>query len=235
MTLVIDEEHRSITIFPSEPGNLPTETIDHLLFDQAVPRIRAHLGELMIHAAAVSIGNDALLLVGDSGRGKSTLSASLAGNGCTLLGDDAVGLAVDGAKVLAKALYPSLRLLPDSISAVIKADVPTSSTAHYTIKQRVHVGAGGPEASCRAIFVLDAPQSATADIRTRRLSPGDTCLALLKESFALDPSDTKRAATRLRAAGEVAERVPGFSLCYPRAYDRLPDVIDAVLGTAGMK
>jgi hypothetical protein len=229
----VDPSRRSIAILPlCDP--LPDETLEHLLLDQLVPRIRAHQGDLIIHAAAVSRGAGAILLVGDSGRGKSTLSAALAQLGWTLLGDDAVSLSAEGGTVRAQSLYPSLRLLPDSIAALVGDDVPTAPTAHYTIKRRVEAGDGGPLADCRAIFLLCDPSSAATEISVQRVSPGALCMALVKESFALDPSDRLRAAERLRTLSDIADRVPGYSLDYPRDYGRLPDVGRAILDQAGL-
>lgn len=228
---LVDAGHRSIAVVP-QCDPLPDETLEHLLLDQLVPRIRAHEGELIVHAAAVSQGSEAILIVGDSGRGKSTLSAALSRSGWTLLGDDAVSLRVGEDMVQAQSLYPSLRLLPDSIAAVVGLEVPTTPTAHYTIKRRVEAGEGGPPTECRAFFLLGEPGSAGNDISLRRASPADLCMALIKESFALDPSDLTRAAGRLRAISGIAASVPGFHLDYPRDYARLPEVCRAIHNSA---
>jgi hypothetical protein len=228
----VDSAQRSIAVVAlCDP--LPDETLEHLLLDQLVPRIRAQEGELVVHAAAVSQDNQAILLVGDSGRGKSTLSAALAQSGWALLGDDAVSLRRDESMVRAQSLYPSLRLLPDSIAAVVGVAVPTTPTAHYTIKRRVEAGEGGPPSECRAFFLLGEPGAAGNDISVRRASPSELCMALIKESFALDPGDRRRAADRLAALSEIAARVPGFHLDYPRDYARLPEVCRALHNSAG--
>ena len=64
--------------------DVPDNTIEHLLVDQIWPRILAHRGQLVLHAAGVTSPTGAILFVGQSGRGKSTLTlymAALVSNG----------------------------------------------------------------------------------------------------------------------------------------------------------
>ncbi len=54
------------------------ETFRHLLINQAIPRLMAHRGRLILHASAVSLkAGECFLFLGDSGYGKSTLAAAL--------------------------------------------------------------------------------------------------------------------------------------------------------------
>ena len=55
-------------------------------------------------------------------------------------------------------------------------------------------------------------------------------MALVENSFSLDPSDVSEAAKRLDAASAVARNVPMFQITYPRDYARLPEVRAAILG-----
>lgn len=55
----------------------------------------------VLHGAAVSGRRSALLIVGDSGRGKSTLAQGLVDSGCGFLADDHLPLHVDGRRLLA--------------------------------------------------------------------------------------------------------------------------------------
>jgi hypothetical protein len=58
----------------------------------AVPLLLAHLGgKIPLHASAVALGGRAIVLVGGSDHGKSTLAAAMCDHaGASLLGDDAV-------------------------------------------------------------------------------------------------------------------------------------------------
>jgi hypothetical protein len=62
--------------------------------------LRQLSGELGLHGAAVELGGRAVVLVGGSGYGKSTLAAALCARGGRLLADDAVALATADGSVL---------------------------------------------------------------------------------------------------------------------------------------
>ncbi len=63
-----------------------------------------------LHAAAVCTEGRALVLVGDSGAGKSTTATALANAGCGYLGDDGVLLREHSGEVELLAHWPSFRL-----------------------------------------------------------------------------------------------------------------------------
>ncbi len=56
--------------------DLTPATLQHLLFDQILPRLIAHAGRLVLHASAVGASAGAILFLGGTGQGKSTLAAS---------------------------------------------------------------------------------------------------------------------------------------------------------------
>ena len=210
----------------------PKATLDHFLTDQVFPRVMAHEGQFIIHAAATRFGKNAVLFMGASGRGKSTLATSFDRAGLPLLGDDAMVISWSDGKPRAKAVYPSLRLFPDSMAALIPTGVSTSDIALHSAKQRVNFPAGEKRAlhslPVEAIFAIGAP---TYDdrIHVRRLKIAEACIALIENSFALDPTDIERARDRLAKASEVARAIPAFEIFYPRDYERLPAVRSAIL------
>lgn len=205
---------------------------EHFLIDQVLPRILGHQGRLVLHAAAVRVGDQTILLLGKSGSGKSTLAASFDSAGCALLGDDALIVSWPKSIAEVRAVYPSLRLFPDSIDALFAGGVATASVAHYTSKLRVSVPLrdGGESGAfpIRALFVL-CPPSRDPAVVVKRKSIAEACMALVENSFLLDPTDTDRAPGRLHDTSRLAGEVPAFDLYYPRAYSRLADVRAAIL------
>lgn len=216
----------------ARPG-LPDVTVDHFIRDQVAPRVLAHEGHFVLHAAGIRHGEGMILLMGKTGRGKSTLATSFDLNGCALLGDDAMIIDLAG-KPHARAVYPSLRLLPDSIAALFPMPVATTSIAHYSDKQRIALPdvPETPSLPVKAMFVLAEPQ-ADGQIAVERMAPAPACVALLANSFALDPADLGRARERLDCAGILASAIPVFELRYPRDYARLQEVRQAMLDTLG--
>ncbi len=64
------------------------ETIRHLLLDQVLPRLLSHQGHLVLHAGGVTSDHGAIVFLGESGLGKSTLCSSFNQAGFALLSDD---------------------------------------------------------------------------------------------------------------------------------------------------
>lgn len=206
---------------------VPQATHDHFVLDQLFPRLVAHEGGLVLHAAIVQKDDQAILILGETGSGKSTLAADLARSGWQLLGDDAALVSSRGKHPFVRAIYPSLRLLPDSIEALYPEPPATKTVAHYTAKRRVDLpdsaAVQGRSMPLAAIFAL-APAPAGSRIALIRLSAAETCMAAITNAFALDPVDSKRAEQRLIDASKLANAVASFRLSYPRDYSRLPDV-----------
>lgn len=225
----IDFASRSVSFAFS--GAVDAQTVEHLLADQVLPRILAHSGVLVVHAAAVLIEGRAVLLVGRSGSGKSTLAASFVTAGYTLLGDDAIIIEEAGGRLLASAVYQSLRLFPDSVRNALGDDRRTRAVAQYTTKRRVeglHAPAGDLRFPIAAVFVIDGPTA--AEIALAPISGADSCIALLEHSFWLDPHDPDRIRDRMTKAGTLAAQTATWTLTYPRAYAQLPSVLEVVIG-----
>ena len=93
------------------------------------------------------------------------------------------------------------------------------------------LGWSGWEALQTRVKAVLGPKAAAYDGRVllSRLSPGEACMAIIGNSFQLDVTDRCRAADVFAVASRIAERVPVFSLVYPRDFARLPEVHEAIL------
>lgn len=206
-------------------------TLDHFLVDQVLPRILAHEGRLVLHAGAVRCDDRAIVVLGQSGRGKSTLVASLDQAGFELIGDDALIISKEDQAFRARAVYPSLRLFPDSLEALFQDRPATAEVAHYSLKERVNLPIAPDRNTAplpiAVIFSLAEP-SPDGEVHVRQMSPAVTCMAIITNSFALDPADKELARKKLADASKLANEVPAYEISYPRDYARLPDVHAAI-------
>lgn len=214
---------------------LPAETSAHFLDDQVVPRLMAHLGDIVLHGGAIRALGKAVVFIGESGRGKSTLCADFDSAGFPLMGDDALVLDDAPETPRIRAVYPSLRLLPDTIAALFENPLTAVSIGDYTDKQRIDRAPAGTHEHdalpLAAIFLL-GPPAQDERIAVDAASPTDVCMAMITNSFELNPVDTARAASKLGRISVIANRVPAFHLRYPRNYALLPQVRDAILTAA---
>ena len=200
-------------------------SVHHLLANQVIPRALAHDGHCLLHAGLVRRSDQAILVMGESGRGKSTLSASLRSAGWTLLGDDGVMIASLDGSPTARVTSPSLRLLPDSRAILFpQIDRPRAVAAHTRKEMLPDVAVADTQPHpLSAIFVLEPPGRA-GSISLRKLSPMDASVAILANSMALDATDPGHAQVRVEQACALAERVRVHALDYPRRFDILGEV-----------
>ena len=229
-SLDVDCERGTVTDSSSSP--ITVATLRHLVDDLIAPRMIAHDGEFVVHAGAVRVADEAFLFLGEAGRGKSTLTAGFDRAGYPLIGDDAVILTTIADCGHAEAIYPSLRLMPDSIAALLPAVTPSEPMSEFSSKQRVLGTRPTHEPlPVGCIFVL-APPSVDSTISFRRLTQAEACMALVANSFALDPTDPQRARARLADASALACRVPVFEVSYSRDYARLPELVQQIVDQA---
>ena len=229
---VIDVEKGRIGAWLAPGGSM--ETLRHLLLDQVLPRLAAHRGRMVLHAGAVHVGDQAIAFVGASGLGKSTLAGSFHTAGYPALTDDSLLLIPGEDTVLVQPTYPSLRLWPDALASLFVEPPETAPVAHYSDKQSV-IMANGAATACRplplaALYVLSPPKTRDAlEVSLTELSSRDACMAIVGNSFQLDVADKRRAAGFFSLAGTIAQKVPTYSLSYPRDFARLPLVRAAIL------
>lgn len=221
----LDARASKMLVWPLDCGD--PANVRHLLIDQLLPRALAYRGHLPLHAGAVVIEEQAVLVVGESGWGKSTLVAALHSQGHRVLTDDCALVRPAGSNAHARGTYPSLRLLPDTLARVLDDSHQTQRPEGQN-KHRVRVleaPVDGIDPPVAALYVLKAPCPDARAISTARLTPGQACIEIMKHSFQLDVSDRTQYARQLRDAAAVATRVPAFEFAYPRDFERLPDVI----------
>lgn len=216
---------RNIRVYPC-PG-AATESVRHVILDQALPRLLALRGELVLHAAIVQSSDErTLLLIGDSGRGKSTLTGAFLTSGRCVANDDGAVVNVEGQRLLATPTYPSLRLLPDSRERLFAAvDDQTLPVADYTRKRRLPVPGISRATPVDTIVLLAPPAAPHTAPRLIPEPPALACMALIRNGFQLDLSDVGNLKTLLAKASDAAQRVPVYQLHYPRQYEALPEVM----------
>lgn len=226
---LIQSEDHHITCFP-QTGTIE-ETVRHLLLDQVIPRIMAHSGNIVLHASAVMIDGQAVVFVGDTGWGKSTLAASFYVSGDTLISDDCLMFNFKDGHLAGISNYAGIRLLPDSILKVFRNNQIVQDMAHYSDKKRLTVRgqtvsfvSGIPIV---AIFVLDFPEinEGKCGIEIETIEGANRLIELIKHSFMLDLTDKKRVADKMQDLGNVlSNHLPMYWIRYPHDHAILDNV-----------
>ena len=219
---LIDRTRRRIAI--DRISRLRDEELEHLLIDQVLPRVFSHNGEVVLHAAAVDIAGQIALFAGETGVGKSTLCAALGGLGHKVLTDDCVFLRSRGATVSAMRTYPSLRLLPDTLSCFEGKRAERDSSSGYREKTRVPLIACSDLDKWRdvaALYVVTPRDSSRTHHAVTRQTYGRACIDILTNTFRLDPTDPALGAQLFARATDIARRIPVFALAVPGTFDTL--------------
>ena len=217
---LIDADATGIRVEPVE--GLDPNTLEHLIVDQLLPRVLAHRGALVAHASVVRVHGRAILFLGHSGWGKSTLASLLHDAGHRLLSDDCALLVATPDAIRVVPTYPSLRLFGDSLGQTAAgADAATTPVAAYSPKQRLTLGPAEAEDSTwplQAIYLLNDPASPARSHAITPIAPALACMALVEHSFRLDLASTGHTIAALRQAAAVLRHAPAFTLAYPRDY-----------------
>lgn len=232
----IPPDRRTITVYPQPGAN--ARTIEHLFLDQVMPRLLSSAGKLVLHGAVVA-GSDAVIaLVGESGRGKSTLAASFWQAGYAVLSDDCVVLHETGAGYRVTPSYPGVRLWPDAaVSLLSAAGMALPTVSEYNRKVRWAGSSGpadpAPAALLKAVVLLAPPDDRPdAPVLLTRVTGCSVMLALLGNMFRLESAHTVMAEEFDRLTKFIST-VVFYRLSYPRAYTQLPHVLQTIQATLG--
>ena len=212
-------------------AGVSSQTVEHLYLNQALPLALSRQFELVLHASAVEIEDSFVAFLGISGRGKSTLAASFATNGHRFLTDDGLQLRAAAGGYLALPGHPSIRLWDDSRLALIPESTPAAPAVDYTPKSRLL--AGDDATFCdtsrvlRCMYFLGDGNTDTVSIEP--VSGRDAMIELVRHSFLLDVEEREMLTHHFGQLVEMVKMPVFFILDYPRYYEELPKVCEAVI------
>jgi hypothetical protein len=217
----VSSDLRTVTCTPA-PG-VAARAIRHLFLDTVMPLVLSVAAKTVLHASAVEHEGDAILFVGASGRGKSTLASVLAVNEGAVLADDAVIIEPQDGRFVARPTYHSLRLRADSARALLarsgRVDVST-------IADRSADGRRLPIK--RIYFVEKRDRRQRSPVAIEPMRSIGAVLRLVEHTFNLDVSSRNG----LERQFEVLTRLAACDLCYRlevvRDFKLLPVVRQAI-------
>jgi hypothetical protein len=134
-------------------------------------------------------------------------------------------------------------LWEDSLEALFAGEQVTSPMAHYSSKWRVPLKESESLASTDATPVLGvillSSSGQNSGVTLERLSHREAFIAMLRQTFQLNPTDLERMTRHVQTLARLVPKVPAFRLSMPHDYDLLPlvrqTILDAVLETMDSK
>jgi len=217
-------------------AGIPWESITHLFLDIVIPLALSQQASLVLHASAVLISGQMIAFLGETGQGKSTITASLGQHGFPVVTDDCLVIEEKEGQFLGIPLYPSLRLWPETLSALFGDRPQLPRVAHYTDKKRLGMGEDllrfSPAARpLHRIYIL-VQQSNTENghgVTIDPLSSRDAFMALIKHPYRLEIGIHGRLRQEFDTIGRVVNSIEVRRMSYPREYALLPKVCETIL------
>lgn len=222
----VSADGRSIICYPDAAASPDWPDV---LVRRIIPRLAQWHGRIALHAATVSDGRAATILLGPSGAGKSTLAAALRQHvGWRVLSDDISLVDGDAAPPVALPTGAGLCLWPDSLSTLVPSVSHCRIVAGHDDKRwlEVDVETVEPRRVVSAILVLSAEGAAEehAPIAIHPVAPRDAAMHAGVQMVCFNPSDPALFARAWAAVGRLVDAVPTFSLTYARGYAHLAEV-----------
>lgn len=225
----VAEGFREVTCYVR--AGVQPETVRHLFLDQVLPLLMAGLGETVLHGSGVVIKEKAVVFLGESGSGKSTIGVKLASIGYPLLTDDCLLVRFETGYARAYPSYPGARLFDSA--PLISSVGASSAVAEYTSKRRVDLSQTGIGMQERpvpigAIFVLSEGDE---KISFRPLSGSEKHVELARYKYRLDPADQASLRAEFASLVELS-KYPCYELRYPKTAEALDELEGTILKIA---
>lgn len=207
-----------------------------LLVRRVLPRLAQLHGAVALHAAALSDGEAAYLLLGPSGAGKSTLSAALSRQlGWRVLSDDHAITYHDSLVPFASIAATGLCLRQDSMAAMDLEPTRYQRLTAYRDKFCCAVANDRilPPRPVHALLFLIHPNNTDCcpdRFDFKQIAHHETVIRLMHQLIRFNPTDMLAVAGLFSSLGRMAAGVPAYTVSYPRGYERLCDVVEQVSG-----
>lgn len=216
--------------------DLAANTIRHLFLDQVFPLLLASADAFVLHASGVEVTEGALVIVGSTGAGKSTLAASFGRNGHRIITDDFLLVRDVGGKFMCTPSYPGIRLVDDSLSALARSPGTSTQVAHYTDKFRLDASTEGVKFADKPVplwrvCILDSEKtSSCGPVEINPISPRQALITLAEYSFYLDITDRDLLAQQFELLARVATLPLFYEVRIRRDFASLPAVLAKMMG-----
>ena len=220
------------------PDSLTIEDAATYLLGPVLGLLLRLRGVTCLHASAVSFADRAIAFVGSEGAGKSTTAAMLAQKGCAVISDDVVALTErDGAFYVYPA-YPYLCLWSDSVTIVYGPEKKLPSFSASWDKRLLSLAGNHLKFEARplplgAIFVLGERSSLANAPLIESMSPRESLLSLVANSFATNLLDSEMRAREFEFFGQILRSVPVQRLIPHEDPSQIGQLCDVVLRSCG--
>ena len=173
-------------------------------------------GTFSFHASAIGIDGKSVMLVGDTGTGKSTTAAAFAKLGYPVLSDDLVVLRDDGEKCWIQPAFPIVRLWAKSVAALFgRADALPEIVPNHPIwnKQYLNLERDGyqfqeKELPLGGIYFLSSRSLGDFLPYINPISSQEALLSLVTNNYSASLIDKADRAKEFEMLGRILKTIP---------------------------
>jgi hypothetical protein len=184
--------------------------VTHLLLTLALVELLKRHGRYGLHAAGVSpVPGTVVLLAGQSGAGKTTLSLALTAAGWGFLADDTVFLDPTTGPTTVLAFPDEIDVTDETLALLPHLAVPPESGRPKRQLRFEDTAPGHPERRGRAVVVVFPAVADQPESTLRPMAPSDALAALAPNVLLTDPASSQR---HLNALAALVGAVPAWSL-----------------------
>ncbi len=222
---LIAHNQRSLTRYRQGRDN---QACDDFFIRRVLPRVSILHGNNAYHAAAVGDGANALLLLGQSGTGKTALATAISlSSGWSMLSEDTT------------LLDEAFNILPGTTGSGLWADacaglnLPPEQCRVMPLYESkfwyepVHPVSAAPQKLAAIILLTRECDGQLGKIKVDSVPKVQALAAVASHFVRLYPGDAMEQA-RLRHAAKMVETIPVWHVTYPSGYDRLSEVGSAI-------
>ncbi|MEO8259984.1 MAG: hypothetical protein ABI868_21745 [Acidobacteriota bacterium] len=200
-----------------------------IIVRRVLPRVSGFHRRLPMHGATLGDSDGAIMLLGSSGAGKSTMTAALALRlGWHIFSDD-MSVLDGGPRPLVFPTLPGVSVWPPSQRALA---LPTKDCRPLRDRDGKvwysPASAAPPLPQPLETVILLSFNPAGTSIEYKRLAGPSVAVMLLSQIVPFNPQDAGQIALLAAQCTQVIAKVPVYGLVYPRDYLALPDVVDAI-------
>lgn len=191
-------------------------------------------GATCLHASAVIVEDKAVLFVGDSGYGKSSLAAAFVLQGYPLLTDDLVVLKPRNHSFLIPPAVPAIRLQADTADLMFGSNHTLPQSDVDSDKYQYELDEKSPlfarhATPLAAIYLLSKANLSHKSRAITQLSKRESLLNLSRFGYLPSLMDTKMRRTEFETLASLVRTIPVFQLPAVSDPAQLPDLCHKII------
>ena len=229
--IAIRSDGREITVDAGE-GETDAE-LSNLIEGPILGRAMRLAGYPSLHATALSFEGRAIALMGASGVGKSSLAWALVQQGCRLVSDDMVGLAMADGRPVVHPGRARLRIWPDVVEG-LGVDASISTALFPTTLEMTKVGVRDPAlfshgpVPLHAVYHVRPRHSAAVEARIEDLPASERLAELAANLHGVIAPDRQARKRELALLAQIAAVTPLRAVTLPHDLEALSRVAAAL-------